>query len=94
MVTMGEAVGLIEVKGLAAAVEAADAAAKAADVVVVGWEKTKGSGLLVVKFRGEVGAVRAALEAAEVASKRLTSVFASKLIPRPDPGIEAMLGTD
>ncbi len=91
---MGEAVGLIEVKGMVAAVEAADAAAKAAEVQVVGWEKTKGSGLLVVKFRGEVGAVRAALEAAEFACKRFTSVYASRLISRPDAGIEPMLGRD
>lgn len=91
---MGEAVGLVEVKGLAAAIETLDAATKAADVKVAGWETTKGSGLVVVKFRGEVGAVRAALEAAEVAARNLTSVYASRLIPRPDPEIESMLGHD
>ena len=88
---MGEAVGLIEVKGLVAAMEAADAAAKAAEVKDVAWETSKGSGLVVIKFRGEVGAVRAALAAAEAAARQLTSVYASKLIPRPDAAVEPML---
>lgn len=91
---MGEAVGLVEVVGLAAAMEALDAATKAADVKVAGWETSKGSGLVVVKFRGEVGAVRAAMEAAEAACRRLTSVYAARLIPRPAPEIEPMLGQD
>jgi ethanolamine utilization protein EutM len=89
---MGNAVGLVEVRGLVAAIEALDAATKAADVQVAGLEPTKGSGLMVVKFRGEVGAVKAALEAAEVAAKGLTDLYASQLIPRPDQAIEPMLG--
>lgn len=78
-----EAVGLIEVRGLVAALEAADTACKAADVKVIGYEQTKGSGLVVVKLAGEVGAVQAAVSAACEAVSRLTPVFASRVIPRP-----------
>ncbi|MHB1653846.1 MAG: BMC domain-containing protein [Desulfitobacteriaceae bacterium] len=79
----GEALGLIEVKGLVAALEAADAAAKAADITILGYEPTKGSGLVTLKFTGEVSAVQAAVSAAAEAAGRLTLVYAVKVIPRP-----------
>ncbi|MDA8211482.1 MAG: BMC domain-containing protein [Clostridia bacterium] len=77
------ALGLIEVKGLVAALEVADTAVKAADVTILGYESTKGSGLVVVKLSGEIGAVQAAVSAACEAVSRLTPVFAAKVIPRP-----------
>ncbi len=80
---MKGALGLIEVKGLVAAIEAADAAVKAADVTVLGYEPTKGSGLVTVKFTGEVAAVQAAISAAAEAVSRLTLVYASRVIARP-----------
>lgn len=80
---MGRALGLIEVRGFAAAVVAADAAAKAADVVIEGWELTKGSALVLVKLRGEVGAVSAAVEAGAMEAKRVTDIVTSHIIPRP-----------
>lgn len=79
----GGALGLIEVKGLVAAIEAADVAVKAADVTVLGYEPTKGSGLVTVKLTGEVAAVQAAISAATEAVSRLTLVYASRVIARP-----------
>jgi microcompartment protein CcmL/EutN len=75
------ALGMIEVKGLVAVLEASDAALKAADVQLIGYESTKGSGLMVLKFTGEVSAVEAALAAAVAAASKVTYVFASRMIP-------------
>ena len=75
--------GLIEVKGFVAAVAAADAAAKAADIIVEGWELTKGGALILVKIRGEIGAVQAAVEAATVEALKVTTIVKSHVIPRP-----------
>lgn len=88
---VNEAVGLIEVRGLVAALEVADTACKAADIRVIGYEQTNGSGLLVVKLAGEVGAVQAAVSAACAAVSRLTPIFASKVIPRPYPELAEKL---
>lgn len=79
----GGALGLIEVKGLVAAIAAADAAVKAADVTVLGYEPTKGSGLVTVKITGEVAAVQAAISVASEAVSRITLVYASRVIARP-----------
>ncbi|MHB1407521.1 MAG: BMC domain-containing protein [Desulfitobacteriaceae bacterium] len=79
----GGALGLIEVKGLVAAIAAADAAVKAADVTVLGYEPTKGSGLVTVKITGEVAAVQAAISVAAEAVSRITLVYASRVIARP-----------
>ncbi len=78
-----QAVGLVEVRGLVAALEVADTAVKTADVKIIGCEPTKGSGLVVVKIRGEVGAVQSAISAACEAVARLTPVYALRVIPRP-----------
>ena len=67
---MKEALGMIETKGLVGAIEAADAAVKAADVVLVGKECI-GSGLVTVMVRGDVGAVKAAVDAGAAAAKRV-----------------------
>lgn len=80
----GRALGIIEVRGLVAALEAADTAAKAADVTILGYEPTKGSGLVTLKLSGEVAAVQAAVSAACEAAARLTMVYASRVIARPE----------
>ena len=67
---MSQALGLIETKGLVGAIEAADAMVKAANVTLVGYEKI-GFGLVTVMVRGDVGAVKAAAAAVEMASKSL-----------------------
>lgn len=78
------ALGIIEVKGLVATLAAADAAAKAADVTLLGYEPTKGSGLVTLMLSGEVAAVQAAVSAAAEAAARLTLVYASRVIARPE----------
>ena len=85
-----EALGMIETRGLTAAIEAADAMVKAAEVVLVGTEKI-GSGLVSVMVRGDVGAVKAAVEAGEAAAARLGEVIATHVIPRPHNDVEKIL---
>ena len=63
---MGEALGMIETKGLVGAIEAADAMTKSANVTLIGYEKI-GSGLVTVMVRGDVGAVKASVDAGAVA---------------------------
>ncbi|MHB1653847.1 MAG: propanediol utilization microcompartment protein PduA [Desulfitobacteriaceae bacterium] len=84
------ALGLIETKGLVAAIEAADAMLKAANVVLVGTEKI-GSGLVTVMVRGEVGAVKAATEVGAEAAQRVGEVVAVHVIPRPHTDVEKIL---
>lgn len=85
-----QALGMIETRGLVAITEAADAMLKAANVELVGYEKI-GSGLVTVMVRGDVGAVKASVEAgAEVASK-LGEVIAMHVIPRPHTDVEKIL---
>lgn len=85
-----EALGMIETRGLTAAIEAADAMVKAAEVVLVGTEKI-GSGLVSVMVRGDVGAVKAAVEAGSAAAERLGEVIATHVIPRPHSDVEKIL---
>ena len=85
-----EALGMIETRGLTAAIEAADAMVKAAEVVLVGTEKI-GSGLVSVMLRGDVGAVKAAVEAGSAAAERLGEVIATHVIPRPHNDVEKIL---
>lgn len=82
-----KSLGIIETIGLAAAVEAADAAVKSAAVELVGYELTKGSGMTVVKVEGNVGAVKAAIDAAAIASARVGTVVSTKVIARPSEQI-------
>lgn len=79
----GDALGLIEVVGLAAAYEVADVAVKTAMVELLDLERS-GRGMMTVKISGEVGAVMAAVEAAVAAGNRISEVYASKIIARPD----------
>jgi len=85
-----EALGMIETRGLTAAIEAADAMVKAAEVTLVGTEKI-GSGLVSVMVRGDVGAVKAAVEAGSAAAERLGEVIATHVIPRPHGDVEKIL---
>ncbi|MBP3936083.1 MAG: propanediol utilization microcompartment protein PduA [Clostridia bacterium] len=85
-----EALGMVETRSLTAAIEAADAMTKSANVVLVGTEKI-GSGLVTVIVRGDVGAVKAATEAGSAAASRLGEMFAVHVIPRPHSDVEAIL---
>ena len=85
-----QALGMIETKGLVASVEAADAMVKAANVVLIGSEKI-GSGLVSVMVRGDVGAVKAAVEAGSAAATSLGEVIATHVIPRPHADVEKLL---
>ena len=87
-----EALGMIETRGLVAAVEAADAMVKAAEVSLVGTEKI-GSGLVSVMVRGDVGAVKAAVEAGSTCAGRLGELVAVHVIPRPHADVEKILPT-
>ena len=85
-----QALGMIETRGLVAITEAADAMLKAANVELVGSEKI-GSGLVTVMVRGDVGAVKAAVEAGAEVAGRLGEVVAVHVIPRPHSDVEAIL---
>ena len=85
-----EALGMVETRGLVANIEAADAMVKAANVVLIGTEKI-GSGLVSVMVRGDVGAVKAAVEAGGAGAARLGEVVATHVIPRPHTDVEKIL---
>jgi len=85
-----EALGMIETKGLVGAVEAADAMVKAAQVTLIGKERV-GGGLVTVMVRGDVGAVKAAVEAGAVAAKKVGQLVSVHVIPRPDGQVEDIL---
>ena len=87
---MGEALGMIETKGLVGAIEAADAMTKSANVTLMGYEKI-GSGLVTVMVRGDVGAVKAAVDAGACAAEKVGEIVAQHVIPRPHPDVEKIL---
>ncbi|WP_434640367.1 BMC domain-containing protein [Klebsiella sp. I138] len=89
----GQSLGLIETVGLTVAVEAADAAIKSANVELVGYELTKGGGLVTVKLTGEVGAMNAAVSAGVAAAGRIGQVYAWKVIARTASGIEHLIAS-
>jgi microcompartment protein CcmL/EutN len=78
----GEALGLIETRGFVAALEAADAMVKAANVKLTS-KNYAGSGMVEVEVRGDVGAVKAAVDAGAAAAKRIGEVVSVHIIPRP-----------
>ncbi len=90
---MNRALGLIETKGLVGAIEAADAMSKAANVDFAGYDKI-GSGLVTVMVRGDVGAVRAAVESGAAAAAKAGEVVSVHVIPRPHTNIEKMIPGD
>ena len=87
-----EALGMIETRGLVAAIEAADAMLKAANVTLIGTEKI-GSGLVSVMVRGDVGAVNAAVAAGATNASKLGELVAKHVIPRPHSDVEKILPT-
>ena len=87
---MGEAAGMIETKGLVGAIEAADAMTKSANVTLMGYEKI-GSGLVTVMVRGDVGAVKAAVDAGACAAEKVGEIVAQHVIPRPHTDVEKIL---
>ncbi len=87
---MNNALGLVETKGLVGAIEAADAMVKSANVQLIGYEKI-GSGLITVMVRGDVGAVKAAVDAGSAAASVVGEVKSSHVIPRPHSEVEAIL---
>ena len=85
-----EALGMVETKGLVGAVEAADAMVKAANVTLLGKEKI-GHGLVTVMVRGDVGAVKASVDAGAAAAKRVGELVSVHVIPRPHNDVESIL---
>ena len=81
---------MIETKGLVGCIEAADAMVKSANVVLTGYEKI-GSGLVTVMVRGDVGAVKAAVDAGAAAADKVGQVVSVHVIPRPHQDVEKML---
>ena len=86
----GEALGMIETKGLVGAIAAADAMVKAANVQLIGYEKI-GSGYVTVMVRGDVGAVKAATDAGAAAAKKVGEIVSIHVIPRPHSDTEKIL---
>ena len=87
---MAEALGMIEARGFAAVVEAADAMVKAAKVELVGYEKT-GGGYVTAVVRGDVAAVKAAVEAGVRGAEKVGEVVAVHVIPRPHVNVDVVL---
>lgn len=88
---MKEALGLVEVRGLASAIHVADVMVKAANVHIIGLEKARGSGWMTVKVSGDVGAVQAAVEAGAAEGLALQALISKLVIPRPADGLDKML---
>lgn len=85
-----EALGMVETRGLTAAIEAADAMTKSAEVTLIGTEKI-GSGLVTVMVRGDVGAVKASVDAGSIAAEKVGTVVSCHVIPRPHTDVEKIL---
>ena len=85
-----QALGMVETKGLVGAIEAADAMVKAANVTLTGKEQI-GSGLVTVMVRGDVGAVKASVDAGAAAAKRVGELFSVHVIPSPHQDVEKIL---
>jgi ethanolamine utilization protein EutM len=85
-----DALGMIECRGFAAMVEASDAMVKAAKVELAGYEKT-GGGYVTAIVRGDVAAVRAALDAGQRAAERVGEVISVHIIPRPHGNVDETL---
>ena len=92
---MKEALGMVETRGLIGAIEAADSMVKAANVHLIGKQQIGkqqiGSGLVTVMVRGDVGAVKAAVDAGAAAAKRVGELYGVHVIPRPHSDVEFIL---
>ncbi|WP_330665104.1 BMC domain-containing protein [Tepidibacter sp.] len=87
------ALGVIETVGLAAAIEAADTAVKSSNVKLLGYELTKGNGMVTVKIEGDVGAVNAAIQAGCAAAEKVNRVYSKTIIPRPHDEMHKLIIT-
>ena len=87
----GDALGMIETRGLVAAIEAADTMVKAANVSLIGKEQI-GAGYVTVMVKGDVGAVQAAVDAGAEAAKAIGELISVHVIPRPHTELETILG--
>ena len=85
-----EALGMIETRGFAAMVEASDAMVKAAKVELTGYEKT-GGGFVTAVVRGDVAAVRAAVDAGARAAQNVGEIVSTHVIPRPHTNVDSAL---
>lgn len=85
-----EALGMVETRGLVSMIEAADAMVKAANVQLVGWEKI-GSGYVTAIVRGDVAAVKSAVDAGAAAASKVGEVISVHVIPRPHQDLEVVL---
>lgn len=86
----GDALGLVETRGLVGSIEAADAMVKAANVQLIGYEQI-GGGYVTVMVRGDVGAVKAATDVGAEAAARVGEVVSVHVIPRPHAEVETIL---
>ena len=84
---IGDALGMIETRGLVGMIEAADAMLKTANVVLVGWQKVD-AGLVTALIRGDVGSVKAATDAGAAAARRVGELIGVHVIPRPADDLE------
>lgn len=88
-----KSLGLIETRGLAIGIASADAAMKSANVELVGYESTKGGGWTVIKVLGDIGAVKAAVDAARAVAERENGLISTKVIARPSQALEDLIHT-
>lgn len=86
----GDALGMVETRGLVGAIEAADAMVKAAKVTLLGKEKI-GGGFVTVMVRGDTGAVKAATDAGAAAAEKVGELVSVHVIPRPHAEVESIL---
>lgn len=86
-----KALGIIETRGLVAGIEAADVAAKSADVHLIGYELARGGGLVNIKIEGEVAAIQAAVAAGQAAASKVGAVVSVLVIPRPSDQVETLI---
>lgn len=91
---MTTSLGLIETIGLPAAITALDAAVKSANVRVIDYELTRGSGLVTIKFEGDVAAVKAAVDAGAKAAEQIGKVYTKLVIPRPNEQVQSLIKRD
>jgi ethanolamine utilization protein EutM len=87
---VGDALGMVETRGLVGMIEAADAMCKTANVVFVGWQKVD-AGLVTAIVRGDVGSVKAATDAGAAAARRVGELVSVHVIPRPHTEVERIL---
>ena len=88
---MKQSLGLIETYGLAAGIEAADAAVKSANVTLIGYELAMGDGMTTIKIAGDVGAVKAAVDSAKAAASKVGTVASAHVIARPSENLDTMV---